>query len=66
MPRIIDFVNVNWDAAVDKDNRRMSIGVIMRDQKGKVLAMLIASKPHIISPAVAKAMTALRVVVFAR
>jgi hypothetical protein len=38
----IGFVKVNWDGTVDKDNGRISIGVIVRDHEGEVLTMLIA------------------------
>jgi hypothetical protein len=38
------FVKVNWNATVDKDNRKMGIGMIIRDYEGKVLATLSAPK----------------------
>lgn len=46
---------VNWDASVDKKNRRMGIGVIVCDCKGEVLATLSAPKEGIIDLVIAQA-----------
>jgi hypothetical protein len=54
------FFKANWDAAVDKDNRKMGIGVIVIDGEGDVLAILLAPKDYIITPDIAKATVALR------
>lgn len=35
-------MKVNWDAIVDKNKRKMDIGVIVRDHVGEVLATLMA------------------------
>lgn len=62
MPSTIDFVKVNWDGAMGKDNGRITIGVIVRNHEGEVLTTLITPRPHIIDPAIIRAMVALRVV----
>jgi hypothetical protein len=41
---------------VDKNNRKMGIGVIVRDHMGEVLATLSAPKPHIIASVVIEAL----------
>lgn len=41
------YVKVNLDAAVGSINRRMGIGVIVRDLKGEVVATISAPKNYI-------------------
>jgi hypothetical protein len=55
-------MKINWDAAVDKAEGKMGIGVIVRDHEAEVLAALQASRLYVIDPAT----TALRVAIFAR
>jgi hypothetical protein len=43
------FVKVNWEAAVENTKKKMSIGVIIRDSKGEVLATLYEPNDHIIA-----------------
>jgi len=50
-------MKINWDAAVDKAEGKMGIGVIVRDHEAEVLAALQASRLYVIDPAT----TALRV-----
>lgn len=53
------FVKINWDAAVDKNKKKMSIDIIIRDNKGEVMATLSEPNDHIIIPDIAKATIAL-------
>jgi hypothetical protein len=60
----MNFVKVNWEGVVDKENRKMGIRVTIRDYEWEVLATLIAPKQHIIDLVIAEATMALRVVMF--
>lgn len=57
---------VNWDAAMDKENSKIGIGVIVRDSMGEVLASLSAPKDHIIALDIAEATVVLRAAIFCR
>lgn len=57
--RWVFFFKVNWDVDVDKCNKKIGIGVIVRDSMGEVLATPSAPKDYII-------MTALRAAIFSR
>ncbi|KAF5450136.1 hypothetical protein F2P56_030511 [Juglans regia] len=48
------YVKVNFDAAIEKVNGRMGMGVIIRDSEGRLLAVVTASKDHISSAAQAE------------
>lgn len=37
-------IKVNWDVAVDKQNKCIHIGIIVRDHKGSVLAAISSTK----------------------
>jgi len=54
------FFKVNWDAAVDEDNKNMSNGVIVKDSIGEVLATLLVPKDYITEPNNAEATAVLR------
>lgn len=62
----VNFVKVNWDAAVDIAHGKMEIGVVIRNSNGEVLASLAAPKASIIAPDTAEAMAALKAVSFSR
>lgn len=62
----VDFVKINWDAAVDSVNRRMGIGVIVRDHTREVIATISAPKNYITAPDIAEAVAALKAVTFCR
>jgi hypothetical protein len=47
---------------VDKNSRKMGVGVIFKDSMGEVLATLLAPKEYIIEHNIAEAMAALRAV----
>ncbi|KAF5450457.1 hypothetical protein F2P56_030810 [Juglans regia] len=49
------FVKANWDAAVEKKQRRVGLGVLIRDEDGKPLAAVEGQKDNIDHPAVAEA-----------
>jgi hypothetical protein len=51
---------------VNNSNRKMGIGVIVKDNIKEVLAMLSASKDYIIESIATEAMSALRADVFSR
>lgn len=51
---------------MDKNNRKMGIGVIVRDSMGEVLATLSAPKEHIIALDIAEATAALSAITFIR
>jgi hypothetical protein len=58
------FVNVNWDAPINKNKIKMSIGVIIRNRMGEELATLIELKDYIIAPDVVEATVVLRATKF--
>jgi hypothetical protein len=41
-------IEVNQDAAIDKSRKMISVGVIVRDHEGNVLATMCSPKPYII------------------
>jgi hypothetical protein len=55
-------LKVNWDVAIAQGENRMGVGIIIRDEKGNVIA--VTSKPVMAThdPATAEALAALRVV----
>jgi len=59
-----DFVKVNGDIIMDRSTRKISIGVIFRDCKEKVLAILPAPNDNIIDHGIAEAITALGATIF--
>lgn len=59
-------MNVNRDAAIDKKSSKMSIGVIVRDLMGEVLATLSAPKDNITDSTIVESIAALRATVVAR
>jgi hypothetical protein len=48
-----DFINVNWNATVNRSMRKMSIRVIIRYCKSEVIATLFAPKGYIIDIGIA-------------
>jgi hypothetical protein len=58
------FVNINWDATVDKTKKKMCISIIIKDSKCEVLVHFAEPKDHIIVSNVAEVMAALRGVNF--
>jgi hypothetical protein len=60
------FVKVNWDAAVDKDHRKMGNEAIIRDYQGEVLATLSVSKDYITDLVIAEATATWRAALFCR
>jgi hypothetical protein len=59
-------LKVNWDVAIAQGENWMGVGIIIRDEKGNVIAA--TSKPVMAThdPATAEALAALRVVEFYR
>jgi ribonuclease HI len=59
-------LKVNWDVAIAQGENQMGVGIIIRDEKGNVIAAI--SKPVMAThdPATAEALAALRAVEFCR
>jgi ribonuclease HI len=57
-------IKVNWDAAVEGRQKRIGIGVIVRNCEGGVLAMMSESMDYIQDPTTAEALAARRAVEF--
>lgn len=60
------FIKINWDAAIDKANHQMGVGVLARDAEGVVVASLCATIPSISDPGVAETMALWRAVALCR
>ncbi|KAF5461926.1 hypothetical protein F2P56_017985 [Juglans regia] len=45
---------LNFDAAVDLKNRRIGIGIVIRDSNGEVMVTVCSRKDHVISPFIAE------------
>lgn len=48
------FIKTNWDAALDEENKKMGIGIIIRDREGEILVTLSAHKKFQSKPMLAK------------
>jgi hypothetical protein len=59
-------VKINWDAALDGQNRLMGVGIIARDSNGRVVAAMCSFLPYIKDPSVAEAIGAKRAVEFGK
>jgi ribonuclease HI len=57
---------VNWDAALDSVNRRMGVGILVRDHLGMVIAARSHTLVFLTEPVVAEAIAALHAVEFSR
>jgi hypothetical protein len=53
------WLKVNWDASVEKNQGRMGFGVVVRNEKGDVIAAQCQSTLGLFDPAVAEARAAL-------
>jgi hypothetical protein len=51
-------IKLNWDAAIDKNNQRMGIGIIARDHNGNIVAAFVATRLYITDPSSAEALAA--------
>jgi ribonuclease HI len=51
-------IKVNWDASIDKEGKRMGMGVVARDHEGEVVATLCAQIRYITDPTSAEALAA--------
>ncbi|XP_042939391.1 uncharacterized protein LOC122274416 [Carya illinoinensis] len=54
------FFKANWDGAIDKDNSKVGIGVIVRDSEGLVMASLCSSITLNFDPSLGEAVAALK------
>ncbi|XP_035546588.1 uncharacterized protein LOC118348634 [Juglans regia] len=59
-------VKANWDAAVDKKQRRVGLGVLIRDEDGKPLVAVEGQKDNVDHPAVAEAQALWKAMVICR
>lgn len=57
---------MNWDVAIDSVNRRLGVGIIMRDHQGMVIAARSQTVSIIAELVVAEALAALNAVEFSR
>ncbi|XP_035543621.1 uncharacterized protein LOC118347698 [Juglans regia] len=47
-------VKINWDASLDVKDRRMGVGIIIRDEEGEALVAVCDQKEHVDNPMVAE------------
>ncbi|XP_035547284.1 uncharacterized protein LOC118348864 [Juglans regia] len=59
-------VKANWDAAVDKKQRRVGLGVLIRDEDGKPLVAVEGQKDNVDHPVVAEAQALWKAMVICR
>ena len=62
----VGLFKVNWDVAISKQNQRMGVGVIIRDERGKVNAALSQTVCTVYDPTTAEIMAALTAVELCR
>ncbi|XP_042973210.1 uncharacterized protein LOC122305014 [Carya illinoinensis] len=55
-----NFYKANWDTAVDKENSKIGVGVIIRDSSGLIIASLCSSISLSPNPLLGEAVAALR------
>ncbi|XP_059434317.1 uncharacterized protein LOC132167380 [Corylus avellana] len=54
----VGFLKINWDASVDVSQKRMGMGIAIRDHGGELLAAYCATRDYITDAATAEALTA--------
>jgi hypothetical protein len=59
-------IKINWDAAINSQNQRMGVGILVRNDEGAVLAAVCATVPSITDPPVAEAVALWRAVSLGR
>ncbi|XP_059441925.1 uncharacterized protein LOC132174254 [Corylus avellana] len=64
-PPPVNMVKVNWDAAIDKKNSCVGIGILARDANGQFMAACGLKKKTLRDPTVAEAFATLHTVLFA-
>lgn len=52
VPTSTIFVPAVWNAVVDKNQKMMGVGIIVRNYEGKMLASMCATKPYNSDPSV--------------
>ncbi len=57
-------LKVKWDATLDCNNKKMGLGVVVRDYAGEVQAVLSTTVHYIIDPSVAEALVIWKAVSF--
>jgi hypothetical protein len=60
------WVKLNWDAALSPSTKTMRIGVVVRNNRGDVLAALAAPVPCVLDPTSAEVLAAWRAVELGR
>ncbi|XP_035544636.1 uncharacterized protein LOC118348020 [Juglans regia] len=53
-PLDVDWFKANWDAALDVKQRKVGLGVVIRNDKGEVMAACCESKSFVDQPAIAE------------
>ena len=61
-PPSLDVIKFNWDAAISKREQRMGMGFLARNSAGQVLASYCATKPYIVDPGIAEAVSAWKMI----
>ncbi|XP_040996078.1 uncharacterized protein LOC121242252 [Juglans microcarpa x Juglans regia] len=51
---LLDKYELNFDATVDLKNRRIGIGIVVRDCNGEAMAAVCTRKDHVFSPFIAE------------
>jgi hypothetical protein len=57
-------IKVNWNAAIDKINKRIGIGIIVQDHEGVVLAAGSTTKIFLVEACIAEALATVHVLKF--
>jgi hypothetical protein len=52
------WLKLNWDASIEKNGRKMKVGIVIRDQEGALLVANCITKIGLTNPSVAEAMGA--------
>lgn len=60
----LGFIKINWDVAIDKEGKKMGVGIVARDHDGQVVAALSTPRCFITDPTTAEAMGVWKVAEF--
>jgi ribonuclease HI len=63
-PPPMNFVKINWDAAVDISKKIIGMGIIARDEKGRFLAAISKKQKIMVEPVVAETIAAINAIIF--
>jgi hypothetical protein len=63
-PPPMNFVKINWDAAVDISKKIIGMGIIARDEKGRFLAAISKKQKITVEPVVAETIATINAIIF--